>query len=135
MWAPTHSANPTAMGDPEKSDTKVTNVSVSDALPVDSGSHEDSLVNIRHADDALLAELGYKSEFRREFSVSTFAFHTNPGNGLESNSRILPGSGQLLETIAFGFSIMGVIASVSSTYSFPLVSGAYTPQGRHPTMF
>lgn len=30
---------------------------------------------------------------------------------------------QLLETIAFGFSIMGVIASVSSTYSFPLVSG------------
>lgn len=26
----------------------------------------------RHADDALLAELGYKSEFRREFSVRTF---------------------------------------------------------------
>ena len=25
---------------------------------------------VRHADDARLAELGYKSEFRREFSVS-----------------------------------------------------------------
>ncbi|KZT33670.1 amino acid transporter [Sistotremastrum suecicum HHB10207 ss-3] len=55
--------------------------------------------NLRHADDALLAELGYKSEFRREFS--------------------------LLETICFSFSIMGVIASVTSTFSFPLVSGGH----------
>ena len=30
---------------------------------------------------------------------------------------------QLFETIAFAFSIMGVVASVSSTMSFPLVSG------------
>lgn len=29
-----------------------------------------ALQNLRHADDAMLAELGYKSEFRREFSVS-----------------------------------------------------------------
>ncbi|ETW84091.1 amino acid transporter [Heterobasidion irregulare TC 32-1] len=53
----------------------------------------------RHADNALLAELGYKSEFKREFS--------------------------LIETIAFAFSIMGIVASVSSTLSFPLVSGGH----------
>jgi hypothetical protein len=29
----------------------------------------DSTLTVRHADDALLAELGYKSQFRREFSV------------------------------------------------------------------
>ena len=37
----------------------------------------------------------------------------------------------MLETIAFAFSIMGVIASVSSTYSFPLVSGKpYPPSSK-----
>ncbi|KAL1694173.1 amino acid/polyamine transporter I [Schizophyllum commune] len=51
------------------------------------------------ADNALLAELGYKSEFKREFS--------------------------LIETVAFAFSIMGVVASVSSTLSFGLVSGGH----------
>ena len=30
---------------------------------------DESLNAIRHADDELLAKLGYKSEFRREFSV------------------------------------------------------------------
>ena len=30
---------------------------------------DESLNAIRHADDVLLAKLGYKSEFRREFSV------------------------------------------------------------------
>lgn len=34
-------------------------------------SSADELAGIRDADDALLAQLGYKSEFRREFSVST----------------------------------------------------------------
>jgi hypothetical protein len=29
----------------------------------------------------------------------------------------------MIETIAFAFSIMGVVASVTSTFSFPLVSG------------
>ncbi|KAL0059692.1 hypothetical protein AAF712_013555 [Marasmius tenuissimus] len=48
-------------------------------------------------DNDLLASLGYKSEFKREFS--------------------------LLETIAFAFSIMGVIAGVSSTLSFGLAGG------------
>ncbi|VDC07342.1 unnamed protein product [Peniophora sp. CBMAI 1063] len=51
------------------------------------------------ADDARLAELGYKSEFKREFS--------------------------LLETVAFAFSIMGIVASVSSTLSFGLASGGH----------
>jgi hypothetical protein len=71
---------------------------------------------IIQADDAKLAELGYKSEFRREFSVSalpkSFAcphFSTKC---------------KILETVAFAFSIMGVIASVTSTLSFGLVNGS-----------
>lgn len=82
----------------------------------DQPTRDASLTNIRHADDALLAELGYKSEFKREFSVSQFSSLVR-GWPLTSL--------QLLETIAFAFSIMGVIASVSSTYSFPLVSGTH----------
>ncbi|KAI5122016.1 hypothetical protein M0805_008008 [Coniferiporia weirii] len=55
---------------------------------------------LHHADNKLLAELGYKAEFKREFSA--------------------------IETIAFGFTIMGgAIASVASTFSFPLVSGGH----------
>ncbi|KAG6902012.1 hypothetical protein C0995_005660 [Termitomyces sp. Mi166 len=60
-------------------------------------------ISVRHADDLKLAELGshtsmpgYKSEFQREFS--------------------------LLRTIAFTFSIMGVIASVSATLQFGLLA-------------
>ncbi|KZO94253.1 amino acid transporter [Calocera viscosa TUFC12733] len=50
-------------------------------------------------DDVLLAELGYKSEFKREFKI--------------------------YEVVFFAFSIMGVIASVTSTWSFMLVSGGH----------
>jgi hypothetical protein len=32
--------------------------------------NESGLETVRRADDVLLAKLGYKSEFRREFSVS-----------------------------------------------------------------
>ncbi|TCD68631.1 hypothetical protein EIP91_010286 [Steccherinum ochraceum] len=63
------------------------------------GSGGESLYSVRRADDEQLANLGYKSEFRREFS--------------------------LFETIAFAFSIMGVVASVTSTYSFGLYSGGH----------
>lgn len=50
----------------EKSPT----VTVQDA----SRSSEDgSLLMLRRADDVLLAELGYKSEFRREFTVRAWA--------------------------------------------------------------
>ncbi|KAH9932720.1 amino acid transporter [Epithele typhae] len=50
-------------------------------------------------DDVRLAELGYKGEFKREFST--------------------------IETVAFAFSIMAVIGGVSSTLSFGLLSGGH----------
>lgn len=31
---------------------------------------------------------------------------------------------QLIETVAFAFSIMGIVASVSATFSFPLAAGS-----------
>lgn len=40
------------------------------AVEVSTNNGDSDLSALRHADDALLAELGYKSEFRREFSVS-----------------------------------------------------------------
>ncbi|EJD03015.1 amino acid transporter [Fomitiporia mediterranea MF3/22] len=68
--------------------------------PVDHRAGGIAVLDALHAtDNRLLAELGYRPEFKREFS--------------------------LVETIAFAFSIMGVIASVSSTLSFPLVSGGH----------
>ncbi|KAJ6561189.1 amino acid transporter [Mycena vulgaris] len=96
------------MADSSKSDGKLADVQ--------SVSEKDTayVVNV---DDARLAELGYKSEFKREFS--------------------------LLETCAFSFSIMvreyllsvrnisnytipqGIVASISSTLSFGLVSGGH----------
>ncbi|KAJ7173578.1 APC amino acid permease [Mycena filopes] len=60
---------------------------------------EKTNVYIQDVDNAKLAELGYKSEFKREFS--------------------------LLETCAFSFSIMGIVASVSSTLIFGLLSGGH----------
>ena len=68
------------MPDVEKDSSKTSpkdHVAVS-ALPVDSqrqGLHGD-LASTRRADDALLAQLGYKSEFRREFSVRGSATST-----------------------------------------------------------
>ncbi|KAJ7489313.1 amino acid transporter [Mycena latifolia] len=58
-------------------------------------------IYVLDVDNAKLAELGYKSEFKSEFG--------------------------LLETCAFSFSfsIMGIIASVSATFSFGLVSGGH----------
>ncbi|KAF8888115.1 amino acid/polyamine transporter I [Infundibulicybe gibba] len=60
--------------------------------------HTDT-ISLQCTDDTKLAQLGYKSEFKREFS--------------------------LLETVAFSFSIMGVVASVSSTLIFGLASGGH----------
>ncbi|KAG2754882.1 amino acid transporter [Suillus brevipes Sb2] len=68
-------------------------------VSVNTASIKDYTTPLRNADDKLLAELGYKAEFKREFSM--------------------------IETIAFAFSIMGVVASVASTFSFPLVSGGH----------
>ncbi|GAO52649.1 amino acid permease [Saitoella complicata NRRL Y-17804] len=65
-----------------------------DASPHFDGSRENTLVV---DDDAKLAQLGYKQEFVREFtSISTFSF---------------------------AFSIMGVLASITSTFIYPLMSG------------
>ncbi|EPT00229.1 hypothetical protein FOMPIDRAFT_1030520 [Fomitopsis schrenkii] len=58
-----------------------------------------SQAELRDRDDVRLAELGYKSEFRREFS--------------------------LIETVAFSFSIMAVLTGVSSTLSLILASGGH----------
>jgi hypothetical protein len=68
---------------------------------------------IRREDNVLLAKLGYRAEFKREFSVS-------PLHDVWSNVLM---RAQLVETVAFAFSIMGVVASVSSTFSFPLFCG------------
>ncbi|KAF8069210.1 APC amino acid permease [Lyophyllum atratum] len=59
----------------------------------------DDDVSVRHADDMKLAELGYKSEFKREFS--------------------------LIETIAFSVSIMGISSAASATLGFGLVNGGH----------
>ena len=69
---------------------------------------------IRRADNVLLAKLGYRSEFKREFSVSLCS---------TMHSRLILTRNKLIETVAFSFSIMGVVASVSSTFSFPLLAG------------
>ncbi|ORY75312.1 amino acid/polyamine transporter I [Leucosporidium creatinivorum] len=53
----------------------------------------------KRRDAELLAELGYEQEFKREFS--------------------------LISCMAFAFSIMGVIASVSSTFEFGLSGGGH----------
>lgn len=57
------------MSDPEKKNKALTTAVVTDAS-LERRSHNGTLDSLRHADDALLAELGYKSEFKREFSVS-----------------------------------------------------------------
>ncbi|KAF8997830.1 amino acid transporter [Cyathus striatus] len=54
---------------------------------------------IRKKDEVVLALLGYKSEFKREFS--------------------------LIQTIAFSFSIMGVCSAVSTVFYFPLVTAGH----------
>jgi hypothetical protein len=80
---------------------------------------------IRRADNVLLARLGYKSEFQREFSVSIpYAF-----SSLDTDP------GQLIETVAFSFSIMGVVASVSSTFIFPLSAGNGSLVKRHGAIY
>jgi len=84
-----------------------------DVTPV----HHDAkgIQGIRRADNVLLAKLGYKSEFRREFSVSLCS---------ATHGHLIPTrNNKLIETVAFSFSIMGVVASVSSTFSFPLLAG------------
>jgi len=90
---------------------KLSNIS-NDVTPVDRDAK--AIQGIRRADNVLLAKLGYKSEFKREFSVSLCS---------ATQCHLIPTWSKLIETVAFSFSIMGVVASVSSTYSFPLFAG------------
>ncbi|KAF9445828.1 amino acid transporter [Macrolepiota fuliginosa MF-IS2] len=57
------------------------------------------LIRTHKRDNALLARLGYKSEFKRAFSP--------------------------IHTIGFAFSIMGVYASVSAVFFFPLMTAGH----------
>jgi len=74
-------------------------VYASPAADVSSVSDEKSVGTLTGADNVRLAQLGYKSEFRREFSM--------------------------IETVAFSFSIMAVIPGISSTLSLSLPSGGH----------
>jgi regulatory protein YycI of two-component signal transduction system YycFG len=99
--------------------------SISNAVtPVHHGVKEKE--SIRRDDNVLLAKLGYRGVFRREFSVSVLY-------DLWSLD-IDHDAGQLVETVAFSFSIMGVIASVTSTFSFPLAAGRFLAK-RHWTFY
>ncbi|KAF5363813.1 hypothetical protein D9756_000042 [Leucocoprinus leucothites] len=71
------------------------------ATPMSEGAlrHRSGNEHIHRRDDALLARLGYKSEFKRDFST--------------------------IHTIGFAFSIMGVCASVSTTFFFPLTAAGH----------
>ncbi|KAH7928394.1 amino acid transporter [Leucogyrophana mollusca] len=61
-------------------------------------SHEDA-VPLHKADNALLKKLGYKSEFKREFS--------------------------LLETVSFSLAIMAVSCGITTGYDYPLLAGGH----------
>jgi len=86
-------------------------------VPPESSS-DSSLVDLWWKDDMRLAELGYRSEFRWEFSVSRHDANVN-----YAGSCRMENEEQLFETIGFAFSIMGIVVSVLVTLSFPLVSG------------
>ncbi|KIJ64440.1 hypothetical protein HYDPIDRAFT_90326 [Hydnomerulius pinastri MD-312] len=61
-------------------------------------SHE-TVSAVHRADNVLLRKLGYKSEFRREFS--------------------------LVETIAFSLAILAVSCGITTGYSYPLLAGGH----------
>ncbi|OJA08785.1 hypothetical protein AZE42_01312 [Rhizopogon vesiculosus] len=61
--------------------------------------NQDDLPALHRNDNVLLRKLGYKSEFKREFS--------------------------LLETISFSLAIMAVSCGVTTGYSYPLLSGGH----------
>ena len=71
---------------------------------------------IRRADDTLLRKLGYKSEFKREFSVRVQCDDYRVWQPPTRNM-------QLLETISFSLTILAVSCGVTSGYSFPLLAG------------
>lgn len=83
------------------------------------------------SDEAILARLGYKQEFRREFtnlSVSPPPSPTSPAllaSGTRGQSQLTLGTAlsRNLQTISFAFSIMGVASSVVTTFNTPFGLG------------
>ncbi|KAH0831949.1 amino acid permease-domain-containing protein [Lanmaoa asiatica] len=73
---------------------------------------------IHHTDDALLRKLGYKSEFKREFSVRA---QQDDYRVRQPPTRIL----QLLETTSFSLAILAVSCGVTTGYSYPLLAGGH----------
>lgn len=63
------------------------------------GSSQDDVPPVHREDNNLLRKLGYKSEFKREFS--------------------------LLETISFSMAILAASCGVTTGYSYPLLSGGH----------
>ncbi|KAG1882605.1 amino acid transporter [Suillus subluteus] len=69
---------------------------VTEAISVNS---QDDIPPVHQEDNILLRKLGYKSEFKREFS--------------------------LLETISFSMAILAVSCGITTGYSYPLLSGGH----------
>jgi hypothetical protein len=89
--------------------SKDAGVTVTETISVN--SQDDVLVH--REDNILLGKLGYKSEFKREFSVSQFLC------GLCRPDFVA----QLLETISFSMAILAVSCGITTGYSYPLLSG------------
>jgi len=86
-------------------------------MPEGNFEHNKVVHVVHNQDDALLATLGYKGEFKRAFSVSICW----PNQVMILNLLYV----QTLYTVGFAFSIMGVCANVSVTYIFPLTTGMF----------
>lgn len=84
---------------------------------VDGGSDDhESLTALRHADDALLAKLGYRSEFKREFSVSLLFCTCIPSEVLllTDSNVMLAIRNHRVRLLDYGRSRLGIIHNVVS---------------------
>ncbi|MCJ1398721.1 hypothetical protein MMC11_001922 [Xylographa trunciseda] len=76
---------------------KVTESPISDDFKTATAGTADAMATILDSDERLLAQIGYRQEFRREFTR--------------------------LSTISFAISILGVLGSVPATIGSPLMAG------------
>lgn len=74
---------------------------------------QDGISPVHREDNIILQKLGYKSQFKREFSVPGFLFCLRRPDFVT----------QLLETISFSMAIMAASCGVTTGYSYPLLSG------------
>ncbi|MCJ1382102.1 hypothetical protein MMC17_005214 [Xylographa soralifera] len=77
--------------------SKVLESPISDEFKVARGGPDDTIATVPDDDERLLAQIGYRQEFRREFNR--------------------------LSTISFAISILGVLGSVPATIGSPLMAG------------